>query len=269
MKTDEVRQVAIEHHHLAAPAFEAAYAALERSKFSNAFTYGRAKIDEMVDELFALLPKGSSILDVGCGTGEHLKRAQRHGLSATGLEPAEGMMEAARRNVPEARLEKGVANRLPFGDAEFDAVLMIEVLRYLDDNDIRTALEEARRVLRPGGFIFVTLVNRWALDGFYVHQRFRQLRKRREFDERNPFCEFFTPRRAREALRQAGFSAVRTEGRLLAPIRIVEKVSKRAFTKLASVIDRFDDRVHRLRWTKPFAGHLIAIGRVPGAGGVK
>lgn len=267
MKTDEVRQVAIDHHHLAAPDFEAKYAALERSKFSNAFTYGRAKIDDMVDALFKSLPPGASILDVGCGTGEHLKRAQRHGLTATGLEPADAMREAANRNVPTARLENGVANRLPFGDSEFDAVLMIEVLRYLDDADINTALQEARRVLRPGGYLFVTLVNRWALDGFYIHQRFRQLRKGKAADERNPFCEFFTPGRARRALKRAGFSQIRTEGRLLAPVRIVEKVSKRAFSKLAAAIDRLDDSMHRWRWTKPFAGHLIAIGRVPGRPG--
>src|SRR5207302_1722279 len=97
-----------------------------------AFTYGRAKIDQMVDELFRSLPANAAILDVGCGTGEHLKRALGHGLQATGVEPAPAMLAAARRNVPDARIEDGVATSLPFGDAEFDAVIMIEVLRYLD-----------------------------------------------------------------------------------------------------------------------------------------
>jgi ubiquinone/menaquinone biosynthesis C-methylase UbiE len=262
LKTDEIRQVAIDHHHHAASAFEDHYRQLEKSRFSTAFTYGRAKIDDMVDDLFRSLPKGAAVLDVGCGTGEHLKRALRHGLSATGIEPAPGMLEAARRNVPEARLEQGTAAPLPFPDASFDAVLMIEVLRYLDRNDIRVALKEARRVLRPGGTLFVTLVNRWALDGFYVHQRLRQRRKGKEFDTRNPFCEFFSPKEAEGELRRAGFSEARTEGRLFGPIRLVYKLGDPIGSRVARVVEGLDDRLHKLSWTKRFAGHLIAIGKV-------
>lgn len=264
MRSDEIRQVAIEHHHQVAQGFEVWYAALAKSRFSNAFTYGRSKIDTMVNDMFSSLPKGAKVLDVGSGTGEHLKRALKHGLSATGVEPAPAMLEAARRNVPEATLEKGVANELPFGDGEFDAVLMIEVLRYLDRDDIGRALREARRVLRPNGVIFVTLVNRWALDGFYPHQRIRQWRKGKDFDTTNPFCEFFSPKEAEQELRRAGFVDVRTEGRLLAPLRLVYRLSERLGARVASALEKIDDRVHKLRLTKRFAGHLIAIGKVPG-----
>jgi ubiquinone/menaquinone biosynthesis C-methylase UbiE len=262
MRSTDIRQVAIDHHHLVAHEFEKAYVALAQSRFTNAFTYGRAKIDDMVDELFSSLPKGGSILDVGCGTGEHLKRAQRHGLLATGIEPAPAMLGAARRNVPEARLESGIASSLPFEDASFDAVLMIEVLRYLESSDIQLALKEARRVLKPGGTLFVTLVNRWALDGWYVHQRLRQWRKGKEYSNSNPFCEFFTPGSAEHALKAAGFAHARTEGRLLAPLRIVYKMSGKLGTKMAEKLERIDDGMHRWGWTKRFAGHLIAIGKV-------
>src|SRR3954463_7481446 len=144
-KTEDIRHVAIEHHHRMVPEFEAWYAALEKDRFANAFTYGRAKLDKMVDDMFASLPKGAAVLDIGCGTGEHLKRAQRHGLKAIGVEPAAGMLESARQNIPDAELHQGVATDLPIDDGRVDAVLMVEVLRYLDRSDIRKALEEARR----------------------------------------------------------------------------------------------------------------------------
>jgi len=262
-RVEEIRQVAIEHHHRVAGRFEAEYAALEKSRFSSAFTYGRAKIDKMVDELFSSLPKGAAILDVGCGTGEHLKRALGHGLKAAGVEPAPAMLSVARRDVPQARLEDGVATRLPFGDGEFDAVIMIEVLRYLDLPDIELALSEARRVLRPGGKILVTLVNRWSLDGFYLHQRARQLFKRSSFNPTNPFCLFHTPGSAKRLLERTGFTNVRTEGRLLGPIRMAYKVTEGLGRTLARVIEPFDDWLHQARWTRPFAGHLIAIGETP------
>jgi ubiquinone/menaquinone biosynthesis C-methylase UbiE len=258
----EIRQVAIDHHHQMASEFEGYYSALEKSRFSNAFTYGRAKLDRMIDELFDSLPEGASILDVGCGTGEHLKRAQKHGLQATGIEPAAGMLAAARKQLPSTRIEQGVATQLPFEDGQFDAVLMIEVLRYLHRSDIGLALREARRVLRPGGVIFVTLVNRWALDGFYIHQRARQLLKRSQFNATNPFCEFFTPGKAERALKEAGFDEVSTQGRLFGPIRLVYKLSRRLGSRLAAMIEKLDDRIHRRKWPRAVAGHLIAIGRV-------
>ena len=265
-RAEEIRQVAIEHHHILAGKFESEYAALENSPFSSAFTYGRAKIDRIVDDLFRSLPTGGSVLDVGCGTGEHLKRALEHDLQAVGVEPAPAMLAAARRGVPEARIEKGVATALPFSEAEFDAVLMVEVLRYFDSSDIELVLREARRVMRPGGKLLVTLVNRWALDGFYVHQRLRQIIKRSSFNETNPFCLFHTPASARSMLERAGFTNVQTEGRLLAPIRIVYKLNERLGQRMARRLESFDDWLHKASWTRPFAGHLIAIAQAPSAG---
>lgn len=262
--TEDIRQVAIDHHHAMAGEFVSFYRALDKDRFSNAFTYGRARLDRMIDELFAGLPDGAAVLDVGCGTGEHLKRAQAHGLRSAGIEPAEAMLEAARKNVPDARVEQAVATELPFGDAQFDAVLMIEVLRYLHAQDIDKALQEARRVLKPNGVVLVTLVNRWALDGFWILQRARQALKGRGFDETNPFCVFFSPEQAEATLRRAGFADVRTEGRMLAPLRIAYKLGDAVGKGVAKALDRLDDRVGNARWHRRFAGHLIAIGRVPG-----
>lgn len=264
MRTEDIRQAAIDSHDRDAAKFEAWYGALDRSRFSNAFTYGRSKIDALVGELFGTLPKGAKVLDVGCGTGEHLARAARHGLKPFGVEPAPAMLDFARKNVPQAEIRQGVATELPFKDAEFDLVVMVEVLRYLDRADTETALREARRVLKPGGRLFVTLVNRWALDGFYVLQRARQLVRGRRFDAVNPYCLFHTPASARRDLLRAGFDHVRTEGRLLAPLRIAYKLNEGFGGWLAGKLEGLDDRLHRHAWTKPLAGHLIAVGQVPG-----
>ena len=258
----DVRRVAIDHHDRKSTVFLSRYEDLDRSRFSSSFTYGRDKIDRMVDELFASLAAGSEVLDVGCGTGEHLKRALRHRLRPTGIEPAPSMLAIARRAVPEARIEQGVATKLPFDAPRFDAVIQIEVLRYLHRDDVRQALREARRVLRPGGTLLVTLVNRWALDGFYLRQRLRQWRKGREFDAINPHCEFFTPAEAERELLAAGFGSASTHGRLFAPLRLAYKASASLGKALARSIEPIDDRLDGNAWTRAFAGHLIAIGKV-------
>ena len=81
--------------------------------------------------------------------------------------------------IHDATIVSGVATELPFPDESFDLVICIEVLRYLDRSDIRQALREIRRVLRPGGTMFLTMVNRYALDGFFLHYSVQRMFKPR------------------------------------------------------------------------------------------
>lgn len=111
----------------------------------------------LLAELDARFPKGGRVLDLGCGQGFYLPLYARLGLSATGVETdAVPRAEAVRRAdalgfaVVDARAE-----RLPFADASFDAVVMSEVLEHLPDPAL--ALAEAARVLVPGGLLLVTV----------------------------------------------------------------------------------------------------------------
>lgn len=263
-KSQAIREAAIDHHHMLSDWFDESYKRAHKDRFANEFTYGRSKIDAELKALFASLPKGASILDVGCGTGEQLLLAQGFGLSAHGLEPARGMREIAQRNVPGAEIKEGVATALPFADNSFDAIIQIEVLRYLDRSEIRQALAEMKRVLRPSGKVLVTLVNRWALDGFFLRQRVRQWQKGNEFSTKNPHCEFYTPAEAVREFEAAGLVDVKAEGRMFATLRPLWRAAPGVAVRLAKLIENADDAAHRMKWTHRFAGHLIVTGRVPG-----
>ncbi len=255
-----VRDAAIGHHSAIAPVFEEFYKDLDADRFRNAFTYGREKVDRMLDEELKKLRPAARILDVGCGTGNYLVRLRDLGFEAKGVEPAAGMREAAARLDPTLDISDGIATSLPFPDASFDMVIAIEVLRYLHLADTRLALREFMRVLRPGGRVFITMVNRFALDGFYLHQSLRQRLKGRAFDETNPHCEFFTPGEVEEELRRAGASDVVTRGCLWGPLRIPYKLHNRLGRAVAQTMDRYDDAVCSLAIAKPFTGHLVGIG---------
>ena len=263
-QAEQVRRAAIDHHHDVVGVFEDYYRTMEQDRFTTAFAYGRYKVDELLDRELSRLPRGAHVLDVGCGTGIYLQRLKKHGLSPVGLEPAQGMLEVARRDNPDVAVEQGVATDLPFPDSSFDAVIAIEVLRYLHVDDVEKSISEMLRVLRPGGFFFVTLVNRFALDGFFILQRLRRIRLGVDFDRKHPHCEFTTPGETERALKRLGAVNVRTVGRLFAPMRIAYKAHPGLGSRIASAIETLDDRAHgSIAWTKPFAGHLIAIGERP------
>ena len=61
-----VREVAVEHHHVQAKRFVEWYEDMAKSRFANAFAYGRHKVDVLLDETLKELPARAQILDVGC-----------------------------------------------------------------------------------------------------------------------------------------------------------------------------------------------------------
>ncbi len=264
---EETRHIAIEHHDDNAPRFERLYREMSASRFSNAFTYGRAKVDVLLERELKRLPPGAVVLDAGCGTGAYLQRFAALGFTPVGVEPARGMLEIARRDNPGVRVEEGVMTALPLEDASVDFISVIEVFRYLDRADTSRGLQECFRVLKPGGIVFFTMVNRYALDGFWVLQRARQAVLPGRFTRKHPHCEFFTPDEARDELERTGFTNIRSEGRLFAPIRMVYRASPKLGASVARAIETADDLVHELPMlaplTTPLAGHLICVAERP------
>lgn len=98
---------------------------------------------------------GSKLLDAGCGTGGAAVLADRLGAVITGLDASSGLLDVARRRLPDADLRVGDLERLPFGDASFDAVIAASSIQYADDPG--RALSELARVATPGGRVAVGL----------------------------------------------------------------------------------------------------------------
>jgi SAM-dependent methyltransferase len=110
------------------------------------------------------MQRNAEVLDIGCGPA-WLWRAQgsrvTSGLRLTLIDTSAGMIEEAKANLADRREQFGQldfrtadAVALPYDNESFDSVLLLHVLYHVDDR--RRALEEALRVLRPGGSVFVS-----------------------------------------------------------------------------------------------------------------
>ncbi|MFP5068865.1 class I SAM-dependent methyltransferase [Pseudonocardia nantongensis] len=100
---------------------------------------------------------GSTVLEIGCGTGNVILRAKQAVPSATviGLDPDPDALAIARRKAADdglvLQLDHGYAAELPYADGGVDRVLSSLMLHHLPADEQVAALREVRRVLAPGG----------------------------------------------------------------------------------------------------------------------
>ena len=92
---------------------------------------------------------GRSVLDVGCGRGFLGETVEKAGGTYTGAD-----LVASRTGF---RLTLAEATRLPFPDDAFDGVFCVDAFEHIEDGV--AAAVEFRRVLRPGGFVFLSVPN--------------------------------------------------------------------------------------------------------------
>lgn len=116
-----------------------------------------AKVEAAILDLFEG-NKSAKLLDIGTGTGRILQLLAPHIGSGLGIDQSTEMLTVARANLDKTDLRncqvrQGDMYHLPLPDRSFDAATLHNVLHFADDP--AAALNEAARVLRPGGRLVV------------------------------------------------------------------------------------------------------------------
>lgn len=124
-----------------------------------------------------LEPKaGTSLLDIGCGTGNYSLPLAKRGLKVTGVDVSTSMLDVARLKAAQDRLDvkffQANACCLPFPDNYFDHVISVSALEFVPD--LAQALQEAMRVLKPGGRLVVGLIGKDSAWGQYYREKAKQ-----------------------------------------------------------------------------------------------
>jgi SAM-dependent methyltransferase len=111
-------------------------------------------VELSVLSLFASVVDGP-VLEVGCGTGLATAELVRRGVDVSGVDLSPGMLEVARRHLPDVRFEVGSMLELPHTDGAFGGVMAWYSTIHIPDDLLPTALAELARVLRPGGHLLL------------------------------------------------------------------------------------------------------------------
>jgi SAM-dependent methyltransferase len=160
----------------------------------------------------ALLPYQGNGLEIGVGTGRF---AAPLGVTF-GIDPAiPTLIYARERGV---RVASGIAEALPFADAQFGYALLVTTICFV--SNIETTLTEARRVLRPGGYLVIGFIDRESVLG----------REYLEHQAENAFyrkATFYSAAEVDALMEKTGFEErtwLQTLSRPLAQIKSIEPV---------------------------------------------
>lgn len=118
-------------------------------------------IDELEVDFVHRFGDGRDVLEVGCGTGLLLAQIAAFARSARGVDLSPGMLERARARG--LNVVEGSATDLPFADESFDIACSFKVLAHV--RDVRRALSEMARVVRPGGHVIAEFYNPHSVRG--------------------------------------------------------------------------------------------------------
>lgn len=131
--------------------FARAYAEENETSLLNAY-YERPAMLELAGDV-----AGRRILDIGCGAGPLTEQLLQRGATVSGFDASQAMIDLAQQRLGgQAELQvAALGQQLPYADDSFDDAVASLVFHYLPD--WKPALDEVRRVLKPGGRLIMSV----------------------------------------------------------------------------------------------------------------
>lgn len=133
---------------------------------------------------------GQTMLDVGCGPGLLIQAARSAGIDASGVDLSEEAVAIARAENPEARIEQGPGESLPFPDEHFDAVFCLGALEHF--LDMKKGMLEMVRVGKSTSTFLIVVPNTRYLGWFgKAHKGTEQQDINEQLHTLNEWKQFF------------------------------------------------------------------------------
>ena len=131
--------------------------------------YGKvfARIQEDLPKIVKIFKKHNikRVLDLGCGSGRHTVYLARNGFKVYGIDIAKEGIKITKEWLKKETLQAifrigSIYEKLPYKDDFFDAVISTNTIHHARIKDIRRAIREIERILKPKSLIFITVRKR-------------------------------------------------------------------------------------------------------------
>lgn len=124
-------------------------------QFSN--EHEKKPMDEQALRRFAkAVGAEAPVWDLGCGPGQTARYLHDLGVSISGLDLSEKILEQARAHHPMIPFKVGNVLKLGFEDASIAGIVSFYAIVHLSKKQVKTALSEFHRVLKPGAPLLLT-----------------------------------------------------------------------------------------------------------------
>lgn len=140
------------------------------NKIAGHFSDTRSFLWHDLEPLSSFVKDGDSVLDIGCGNGRLYQLFDKKSIAYTGVDISEELIKIAKEKYPcppsavasgtgrqaELQFEVGDMINLPFQDKKFDVIFSLVAFHHLPERSLHIkALQEMKRVLKPGGKIIM------------------------------------------------------------------------------------------------------------------
>ena len=183
------------------------------------FSSSRYSIWPELNIFGAYIENGNRVLDLGCGNGRLVELFKDKNIDYLGIDNSEKLIEIAKTKYPNARFQSVDALKLPFPDNYFDKIFSIAVLHHIPSSELRHQfIQEAIRVLRPGGVLIITVWDLWRRStsiGLIIRFAFSKIFGKSKLDFKDIFVPWqkkidryihcFTKGELKELLKKSGF----------------------------------------------------------------
>ncbi len=169
------------------------------TKIAKAYNKQRDKYDNdfLLTRLSKQLPKGSKVLDLGCGAGVPVaKFLVKKGYRVIGIDFSKSMIKLARQNVPKAKVLEMDITRMKFKPNSFDSAVSFYALIHIPREKHAGIYKKLHKILKPGATMFVNAcgidANGW--EGY-----------EKKYLGVPMFWSFYGPKRTSKIISNAGF----------------------------------------------------------------
>lgn len=189
----------------------------------------QSRLEEITAE-FAPYRQTNRLLDIGCGAGNLLQAARKHGWNAHGLDVSQNAVEHVRSLGFE--VFQGELQNAQFPAQHFDVITAAEIVEHLSDP--RVLLDEVARILRPGGLFWTTTPHARGLSARVLGLKWRCIWPPEHL-------QLFSARGLKGLLREVGFREIRVRTTGGNPIEIFHAMGRQK--DAPRTVDQHFDRV--------------------------